>query len=32
MVIVASIWGIAALLVVGRPVALERRRRRRLVS
>lgn len=32
MLIAASVWGMAVLLVVGRPVALERRRRRRLVS
>lgn len=30
--IAASVWGMASLLVVGRPVALERRRRRQLVS
>lgn len=32
MLIAASVWGMAVLLVVGRPVALERRRRRRLVN
>ncbi len=32
MLIAASVWGMAVLLVVGRPVALERLRRRRLVS
>ncbi|WP_128002237.1 MULTISPECIES: hypothetical protein [Piscinibacter] len=32
MLIVASVWGMVVLLAVGRPVGLERRRRRRLVS
>ncbi len=32
MLIAASVWGMAVLLFFGQPVALERRRRRRLIN